>query len=50
MLRGIAKKFMFNELEIVFFLNTIESQKWRFDEDPLIAEFTKHFKKDFLSN
>ena len=40
MLRGITKKFMFNELEIIFFLNTIESQNWRFDEDPLIGEFT----------
>ncbi|CAD8087557.1 unnamed protein product [Paramecium sonneborni] len=49
MLRGVTKKFMFNELEIIFFLHTIEEQKWRYD-DQLISEFQVHFKQDFLSN
>ncbi|CAK86104.1 unnamed protein product (macronuclear) [Paramecium tetraurelia] len=49
MLRGVAKKFMFNELEIIFFLHTIEEQKWRY-EDQLISDFQPYFKSDFLSN
>ncbi|CAD8162206.1 unnamed protein product [Paramecium pentaurelia] len=49
MLRGVTKKFMFNELEIIFFLHTIEDQKWRYD-DQLISDFQPYFKQDFLSN
>ncbi|CAD8061357.1 unnamed protein product [Paramecium primaurelia] len=49
MLRGVTKKFMFNELEIIFFLHTIEEQKWRYD-DQLISDFQAYFKQDFLSN
>ncbi|CAK72948.1 unnamed protein product (macronuclear) [Paramecium tetraurelia] len=49
MLRGVTKKFMFNELEIIFFLHTIEEQKWRYD-DQLISDFSAYFKQDFLSN
>ncbi|CAD8045714.1 unnamed protein product [Paramecium sonneborni] len=50
MLRGVTKKFMFNELEVLFFLHIIESQKWRFDDDPLIQNFIQYFKQDFLCN
>ncbi|KAM3140182.1 hypothetical protein pb186bvf_007735 [Paramecium bursaria] len=48
MLRGIVRKFMFNELEIIFFLHHIDDQQWKYD-DSIIEDFLPHFKRDFLS-
>ncbi|CAD8080837.1 unnamed protein product [Paramecium sonneborni] len=48
-LRGVTKKFMFNELEIIFFLHIIQEQKWRYD-DQIIQDFQPYFKQDFLSS
>ena len=35
MMRAIAKKFLFNELEIIFFGYILEENKWAIDDERL---------------
>lgn len=47
MIRSIIKKFLFNELEIIFFSYVLEESKWKVDD----IEVRKHayFMNDFLN-
>ena len=47
MIRSITKKFLFNELELVFFAYVLEEGKWKVDD----IEVRKHayFMNDFLN-
>lgn len=47
MIRSITKKFLFNELELIFFGYVLEESKWKVDD----IEVRKHayFMNDFLN-
>ena len=47
-LRGIVKKFMLNELEIIFFLHIIQDCGWNYHNE-LVTSFEKEFNCDFLN-
>lgn len=48
MLRSIAKKFIFNELEIVFFAYILRENNWKIDDEK-IKDCAPRVK-DFLNN
>lgn len=47
MIRSIVKKFLFNELEIVFFAYILEENRWKIDDEHL--KMSAFQMKDFLN-
>ncbi len=47
MLRAVAKKFLFNELEIIFFAYILDENDWKFNDEN-IQKFAANLT-DFLS-